>query len=107
MASRQEWRLRTDPLTPVNCCGSAHAKAALAWSRTEVRQNGLACDRRLPFGDQRAGTFRQVDVETRAETDHPEPLAGSHRLALARRAHDPPGDQTGDLHHRDASARTG
>src|SRR6266404_8220271 len=71
-------------------------------AKLEIGQNSLPGHRGLAFGDQWFGAFGQVYVETRSETDQPEPLAGADRLPFANERYDPPRYQACDLDHADA-----
>ena len=51
-----------------------------------------------------ADAFRQIEIGAAAEADDAEPVARLHRIALADIAQDAPGDQPGDLHHRQVAA---
>src|SRR5271167_3648733 len=68
----------------------------------EIGQNGLAGDGGLAFRHQRARSLRQINVETRAETDQPETLACADRLSFLDERHDTPRHEAGDLGHPDA-----
>ncbi len=83
---------------------SGHAKCPARVGSAQVRQHGLAGNRGLPLGDQRARAFGQIDIHPRAEADHADTRAGGDRLALARERHDAPRHETRDLDHRDALA---
>src|SRR5260370_26969637 len=56
----------------------------------------------LALADPELGVVRQVDVDPRAEADYADTLPGGDRVALAHERHDPPRDQSRDLHHADA-----
>ena len=64
----------------------------------ELRQHGLAADRRLADFGENAGAVRQVDIDAAAEADQPDALASGHASPLAYESHDPPRDQPGDQH---------
>jgi hypothetical protein len=51
------------------------ARFPLGFLRLEVGENGLPADGPLADGNERAVPGRQVEVDARAETNEPEPLA--------------------------------
>src|ERR1700728_809223 len=64
-----------------------------------LRGHRLSRDRSRIETDHDLRARRQVDVDARAEADEADALAGGEQRALMGEAHDPPGDQAGDLDH--------
>src|SRR5262245_3982520 len=87
--------------------GSASAHLSGRLLRNEVREHGLATDHGLAGCDQGISAWRQVDVDPAAEPDQSNPLAGGQRVTLRDKAHDPAGEQAGDLDHGDVDAGRG
>src|ERR1700748_2300512 len=65
----------------------------------DLRDHRLARDSARTEADHDLRARRQVDVDPRAEADEADALAGCKQRALMGEAHDPPGDQAGDLDH--------
>src|SRR5215207_5799864 len=80
------------------------AAGSCAFHSGQIGQNGLSGDRTLADCDERHVTLREVNVNTAAETNEADALAGLDLAALFQKSDDPAGDQAGDLHDADAAA---
>ena len=80
---------------------SAAPGLALALTRFQIGEHGLAADGVLTDGDERHLVRRQIDVDAAAETDQADALAHREDVARLDERHDAPGHQSGDLPDED------
>src|SRR5271156_4763949 len=79
--------------------GAENDEPARSW--TELRDHGFSSDHGLTFANKWLNSFRQIEIGSTAEANDAQSIAASDGIALAQRAQDATGDQTGDLHHRE------
>src|SRR4051812_10889533 len=73
--------------------------------RTHVgpTKHGFAGDAALAEGDLRGDIVRKIDIDSAAEADQPDTLAGRDHVTRLDERHDPTRDETGNLGETDTS----